>query len=359
VEKQYPYKILFISHSYPPIIGGVESQNLGLFTALSRIADCRLIANKNRRLIPVFMFYAALKALCMIQKYDIILLGSGVLGMTGWIIKRITKKPVVAVIHGLDLTYNKAIYQRLWPRRFIASFDKLIAVGNETIKAGIERGIPEERFIFIPNGIEVNKYCASHSRDELGDILKIDTSNKKLLLTSGRLVKRKGVTWFIRNVLPKLDPSVIYIVAGDGPDKKNIIASVSEACQKDRVLILGQVSDQVRNILFNTCDVFIQPNIKVPDDIEGFGISVLEAASCKMPVVASRLEGLQDSIKDGDNGFLVEPECTYDYILKIKELLADESFRTSSGEKARQHVIDNYQWDKIAVRYLNELKKWI
>ena len=70
--------------------------------------------------------------------------------------------------------------------------------------------------------------------------------------------------------------------------------------------MLGYVTDETRDILFNTCDVFVQPNIKVAGDMEGFGISVIEAASCEIPVIASNIEGLKDAIKDGQNGFLVE-----------------------------------------------------
>ena len=90
--------------------------------------------------------------------------------------------------------------------------------------------------------------------------------------------------------------------------------------------------------------------------MEGFGISVIEAASCQIPVVVSKLEGLQDAIKDGENGFLVEPENTEAYISKINSLLVDESYRKSFGQKARQYVLDNYQWKNIAERYRQEIK---
>jgi len=359
VNKLYPTRILFISHSYPPIVGGVETHNFGLFTSLSIISDCTLIANTNRILIPVFMFYATLRALFGIQKYDIVLLGSGLLGITGWIVKKLTGKPVVAVIHGLDITYNRLIYKKLWVRRFIPSLDKLIAVGKSTVKAGIDRGIPKDKFVFIPNGINIHKHYISYSRHKLENIIKIGITRKSVLLTSGRLVKRKGIAWFIQNVLPKLDDSVIYVIAGDGPEKRNIISLISETGQKNRVFMLGRISDQVRDILFNTCDIFVQPNIMISGDIEGFGISALEAASYKMPVVASRLEGLQDAIKDGENGFLVEPENSDKYVLKIMELLGNKNFRKSFGEKARQYVIDNYQWREIAIRYAEELKRLI
>ncbi len=352
-------KILFISHTYPPIKGGVEIQNYELFTALSKTEKCKLIANRNRKLIPLFLPYATLRAIFTMHKYDVLLLGSGLLGIVGWIVKKITSKPVVAVTHGLDLTYDRKWYQKLWVRTFIPYLDKLIAVGNETVRAGVERGIPENKFVFIPNGIDTEKYFAPHEREELAKILGTDITEKYVLLTSGRLARRKGVAWFIRNVLPKLDEKILYAVAGDGPDKQNILDAIKETSLQKRVFVLGRVSDEIRDTLFNTCDLFIQPNIRIKGDMEGFGISVIEAASCQIPVVVSKLEGLQDAIKDGENGFLVEPENPDAYVSKINSLLTNETYRKSFGEKARQYVLDNYQWKNIARRYVEEMEKVI
>jgi glycosyltransferase involved in cell wall biosynthesis len=119
--------------------------------------------------------------------------------------------------------------------------------------------------------------------------------------------------------------------------------------------MLGKVTDEQRNILLNNCDLFLQPNIKIQGDMEGFGISVIEAASCKMPVLAANLEGLKDAIKDSENGFLIESENAEAWAEKINELLSDEKYCKEFGEKARQFVIENYEWKKIAQKYLKEI----
>jgi phosphatidylinositol alpha-1,6-mannosyltransferase len=93
--------------------------------------------------------------------------------------------------------------------------------------------------------------------------------------------------------------------------------------------------------------------------MEGFGISVIEAACCRIPVLASKLEGLQDAIKEGENGFLVESENADAWFAKIIEILATDGFRDGFGEKARQFVIENYGWDKISKKYLEEISKII
>ena len=100
-------KILFISRAYPPAIGGIEKQNHELAKALSNICKLDVIANtRGKRFLPLFLPYATLRALVTAHRYDVVLLGDGVLGITGWLLKLFTKKPVVCIIHGLDITYK-------------------------------------------------------------------------------------------------------------------------------------------------------------------------------------------------------------------------------------------------------------
>ena len=353
-------KTLFISRAYPPVVGGIENQNFELGNWLSEIAEVKIIANKRGKLfLPIFIPYSIIKALILLPSYDAILLGDGVLSFAGWKISFLTKKPIICVVHGLDITFKNWFFQKFWVGIFLKKMDKLIAVGNETIRAGVERGIPEEKFVFIPNGVDAKKFQGDFGRDDLQKVLKDNLGEKKVILTSGRLVKRKGVAWFVRNVMPKLPENFIYVIAGAGPDWDDISKAVAEKSLNDRVEMLGYVTDNVRDTLFNTCDVFVQPNVKVEGDMEGFGISVIEAGSCGLPVIASRLEGLQDAIKDGENGFLVDSEDADGFAMKIKELLHDEEQRKIFGEKVQNFVENNYGWDKISQRYLEEVMKLI
>ncbi len=353
-------KILFISRAYPPIVGGIENQNFELGNWLSEIAEVKIIANKRGKLfLPIFLPYSFLRALFLIPQCDVVLLGDGVLAVLGWKLKFFTKKPIISVVHGLDITYKNWIFQKLWVGIFLKKMDKLIAVGKETIKAGMTRGIEEEKFIFIPNGVDKKKVGGDFSRADLQNVLKENIGDKKIILTSGRLAKRKGVAWFVRNVMPKLPENFHYIIAGDGSDRENIISVIAEKNLSTRIDMLGMVTDKTRNILFNTADLFVQPNIRVAGDMEGFGISVIEAGACGRVVLASELEGLKDAIKDGENGFLLPSEDVDAWAEKIKEVLSNDDFRKDFGAKAKKFVEDNYTWEKIAKIYLNEISKLI
>lgn len=353
-------KILFISRAYPPIVGGMENQNYELACHLSKIADVKIIANRRgKKFLPIFLPYVLLRSLFLIRKFDVLFLGDGVLAIVGYLVKLFygERRKVICVLHGLDVTYPFWLYRRLWVGKFLPALDKLMAVGNETIRQSAKLGLSEEKFVFVPNGVNPDKHFGNYSRSDLERVVGEKLEEKKALLTSGRLAKRKGIAWFVRNVMPKLNEDVVYIILGNGPERKNIEKAIGEKKLGNRVKTLGYQSDEARDICFNAADVFVQPNTKVPGDMEGFGISVIEAASCKLPVIAANIEGLKDAIRNGENGFLVESGNVEAWIAKINELLADDKFRKEFGEKARQYTIENYSWEKIAKRYLEEIEK--
>ena len=155
---------------------------------------------------------------------------------------------------------------------------------------------------------------------------------------------RKGVAWFVEEVMPRLDGSYLYLVAGEGPDFDRIASLVGRWDLQDRVFLLGRVTEDTRNALFHASDLFIMPNIEVDGDVEGFGIAAIEAGCCGLPVIASDVQGLKDAVLDGRTGFLVEAENA--------EKFADRVCRTDLDRQAvRSLVIETYNWGRIYQRY--------
>ena len=184
-------RILFISHAYPPTVGGVENQNFELSTWLGKIAEVKTIANgRGKKFLPIWMPYTLVKSLFLMPKYDVILLGNALLAHMGWILKIIYRKPVVVVVHGLDLTFQNWCYQKFWVKFFIPKMDKLVCVGNETICVAKEKGIAQDKLVFIPNGVNTNKFQSEYNWAEIEKIFGRKLEQKKILMTSGRLAKR-------------------------------------------------------------------------------------------------------------------------------------------------------------------------
>jgi phosphatidylinositol alpha-1,6-mannosyltransferase len=116
------------------------------------------------------------------------------------------------------------------------------------------------------------------------------------------------------------------------------------------------VSDQLLKTLYNTADMFVMPNIPVPNDMEGFGLVALEAASCSTTVIASQLEGVQDAIINGQNGYLVTPGDAAGYVQAISRELGG---RTLSPEAVRAYTLQHYSWDETARHYAELMQSLI
>lgn len=365
-------KILFISHSYPPIWGGVESQNFNLAESLKKITEVKVIANgKGKKWLPIFLPITYFRMLFLMFRYDMCLLGNGILAPLGLFAKIFhRKKKFFCVVHGLDITFARKYGFLSWVYKNInipsmKKLSRLLMVGNATIEEAVKTGISRGHCVFIPNGINPAEFSETHSREEMEKILGPEIDRKKVIFRLARFVPHKGTSWFIENVVPKLPEDVVLVAAG-GRVGKNTAGDKDDfaVCEKiieekklsSRVCLFPNIEEKKKKILLNTADIVISPNIKVPGTMEGFGLNVIEAGVCARTVVASALEGLKDAIKEGENGFLVESGNADAWTAKINELLSDDNFRKEFGEKAKKYVIENYSWDKIARRYLEEMK---
>lgn len=364
-------RILFISHSYPPTWGGVESQNYNLAENLKKIAEVKVIANgKGKKYLPVFLPVTFFRMLFLMIQYDACILGNGVLAPLGEGVKIFhPRKKFFCVVHGLDITFanKKSFLPKVYKSINIPSLkklDKLLMVGNATIEEAVKIGIRREQCLFIPNGINPEEFSQKHERKEISKILDADITNKKIIFRLARFVPHKGTSWFIENVMPKLPENVIFVAAGGrvgkktAGDKDNFLAceqAIKEKNLEKRVWLFPNIAEEKKKILLNTVDIVVSPNIKVPGTMEGFGINAIEAGACGRVVVASALEGLKDAVKNGENGFLVESRNADAWARKINELLANDDFRKEFGEKAKKYTIENFSWEKIAKRYLKEM----
>ena len=348
--------ILFISRAYPPIIGGIENQNEALVRHLSNLVTCQTIINRHgKKALPFFIPWAIITGLIKTRNSDQVLLGDGVATIVGWFIKLFSNKPVSCILHGLDITWNNPIYQKLWVSFFFKKIDYFIAVSHSTKDIAINAGIPPEKITVIPNGVEASNFIPL-SKKELQQKLQIDLEKRFTLLSLGRLVERKGVHWFIENVMVELPKNIIYLVAGDGPNKVKIASLIKNLGLENNVYLLGEVNGQLKETLFTHCDLFIQPNIPIKNDVEGFGITQLEAGICGLPSISSNLEGITDAIQENKNGWLIEPLNAEAFIFKIleKRLLLERDNQVLR-KQAKKHCLQNYEWPLIAKQYEHTL----
>ncbi|MBU0612705.1 glycosyltransferase family 4 protein [Patescibacteria group bacterium] len=348
-------KILFITRKYPPQVGGMENYSYGLISNIS--CHKHIIALKHSRFhIIWFLPYAFLKSLFLFWRVDIIYLCDALLAPVGYLLKVITRKPVFVTAHGLDITYKKYFYQKI-NTPFLKKMDRVFAVSQNTVEECVKKGVKRKKCKFIPNGVDVPSEGTKYQRGDLEKFLDMSLENGKILLSVGRLIPRKGVEWFINNVVEKLPSEVVYIVAGEGPKREEIEHAVHDRGLGNRVFIVGRVGDEEREMLFQTADIFVMPNIRVDSDVEGFGIVAIEAAIQGLPVMASNIEGINDAIIEGHNGFLVESGNAQAFEEKIRDLLFKTDLEKLSAQ-IKDYTTRHYSWSYVSDLYLQEFKQW-
>ena len=164
------------------------------------------------------------------------------------------------------------------------------------------------------------------------------------LLFAGRLVQRKGLSWFVRAVLPGLPEGLILKVAGTVWD-----ASEGEALAAPRVEAVGPLPQAELHRLMARATAVVIPNIPAgPGHFEGFGLVAPEAAAAGAVVLAADLDGFRDSVIEGATGFLLPPAEAGPWISRIEEITAwpleaRARFTTKAQAAARTH----FSWDRV------------
>jgi phosphatidylinositol alpha-1,6-mannosyltransferase len=291
-------------------------------------------------------------------KPDVILFSSMVTASLAKFTRSKIDVPMVTINHGQDVKMPIGMYQSFVPKVFEA-LNGVISVSRATRDECIKRGMDPEKGIALPNGFDMahlkNAPDKDDSKNALEKRFKISLEGKKLLLTVGRQVKRKGHDWFIREVFPKINADCIYMAIGDGPEHESLKELQRGLPYNQKILLVGKQPDEVLQRAYSAADVFIMPNIPVEGDMEGFGIVLLEANLAKTPAVASDLEGIKDVVKDGENGFKIPVYDAVAFAEKVQEVLKDT--KNELSENSRNFVEQNFAWNKVAERYISYLNK--
>lgn len=352
---------LFITRKFPPAVGGMETLAENVWHGL-RSAEESPVLIAHGGSVPVTLLWlpgALIRMLLLVLRGRVgrVLCGDvllyAVVGPLLWLTR--TRHAVMAM--GLDVTYDSELYRRTVLPVFRRA-PSVLAISEATADAVRSAGVPGDRVRVLALGVrdpQVDSDQVRASRAELHRQLDLD-EDRLVLLTLGRLVPRKGVAWFLTNVVPRLADEVDYVIAGDGPDRELIEQRVGELGVGDRVHVLGKVSDDQRNLLMRGADVFVQPNIPVPGDMEGFGLVAIEAAMSGTLVVASDLEGLRDAVADGVTGHLVAPSDARAWQDRLGEVLSDRSTLDAEAERFQRACIRRSSLEVMASQLTETLR---
>ncbi|WP_022852606.1 glycosyltransferase family 4 protein [Thermodesulfatator atlanticus] len=229
-------------------------------------------------------------------------------------------------------------------RRFSSKVDIMAAVSNanaEIISSRYKRKVH-----VVYNGVNINQFRFNLKHRELLR-KKYNFNQKKVLLSVGRIVGWKGYQLVIK-ALPKLN-EYVYVLIGKGP----YLSELQKLCQdvgvSEQVFFLGEREHKDLPAFYSMADIFVQPSI----GHEAFGITVVEAMSCGIPVVGSNNGGIREIIRDGYNGYLFRPKDVNDLVAKIE--MAEKNWENLS-KNCVKHVSENFTWSKTAQKIIELIR---
>jgi len=267
-------------------------------------------------------------------------------GVLAYLFKKLYNIPYLCYIHGEDI--EAAIMSRelqFIVKKVLNNSQQLICNSTNSKQLLIEKwNISDNKITVLNPGVDTNQFIPQafniETRNDLG------WSNRPVLLTVGRLQQRKGQDMMIKALpeIKKYIPDILYVVIGNGEEKEALQNLVSELHLNDNVQFRYSCDDDTMIQCYQQCDIFILPNRTIDNDIEGFGMVLVEAQSCEKPVIAGDSGGTAETMIINETGYILDCSNTKQLEENIPELLKDKDKLILMGKKARKHIVQTLDW---------------
>ncbi|MFC1991160.1 glycosyltransferase family 4 protein [Chloroflexota bacterium] len=353
-------KIAIIVPLFPPKwMAGIEivTWNISKYLA-ARGHEVHVITTRDKGLAAVSMeegFYVhriwnlktrflgpalfSVKTLLVLRKIkpDIVHAHSLISGLYALIAKKFLEKPYIFSEHGG--VYFPSILHNYVLKMVLRNANSVIAL-TEDMREEM-RKIFNRDIKVVPNGIDLEKFDGL-PKNEMRDKLQFKP-DEKLVIFVGRFRPEKGVEYLIKamEIVSQSDCSSRLILAGEGPEEENLKSLTEQLKLRGCVEFVGQIPNKKVPEYLAVSDIFVLPSLS-----EGFPLVLLEAMASGLSIVTTRVTSLPEIIKDGENGFLVEPRNPEQIAEKVLLLFKDHELMgeisRNNKEKAKY-----YSWDNI------------
>lgn len=376
-------KVLLVTRNFPPLVGGMERYNERIFEQLGRSFETSLAGPQGAdaylspdipvgaapiRPLPFFLMRILCVGLAMARRLrpNVIIAGSGLTAPIAWLIGRLFGARVLVFLYGLDLVVANAWYQAIW-LPLIRACDGFLPISEYTRSLAVAKGISAHRMRIVRPGVDMPN-ADDRSIDIRGQY---DLGDRPIILSVGRLTRRKGLIEFINESLPAIVracPRVVLLVIGGDPadalsgNRGGVTEGSREAAKalglEVNLRLLGNVPDAAVRAAYQASRVHVFPVREIPGDIEGFGIVALEAASHGVPTVAFAVGGVPDAVDPRRSGRLVAAGDYADMSMAVIGYLQRPA--TASERESCIGFAEEFAWDRIGVtltRSVEELTK--
>ncbi|MEO7042653.1 MAG: glycosyltransferase family 4 protein [Gemmatimonadaceae bacterium] len=280
-------------------------------------------------------------------------------GYAVWWAHNRTHVPYVIYVNGGDLLRERRKTSRHWTKRVSAYRlfgDAAAVIANSAWTASLARDVMREVGVTTPPpvaaidlGTDPEQFNPERNTGELRAKLGIGTS--PMMLTVARLVPHKGQDTAIQalGLLRDESPDLHYVIVGKGDDELRLRSLASALGVSERVHLVGHLDDTSLADAYATASLYVGlSRLDNSVNVEGFGISFVEAAASGVPSVAGNSGGVSSAVRDGETGIVVDPSDANAAASAIRTLIGGDALRSQMGAAGRSAVETHFNWDRVA-----------
>lgn len=270
------------------------------------------------------------------------------LGTVAHFLSKIFKFDCYVFTHGLDiLIAQKSKRKDILLKRILRCAKGVITNSEFTKKELLKLGVLEDKITVVYPCPHFKPPAQEEIKNELTE--KYNLNDKKIILSVGRAVERKGFDMVIKSMeeVVKKDSSAVYLLAsGNGNYEEKLKDLAVNSVAKNNIIFIEKSSPEEIKALFDICDIFIMPSRQIGEDVEGFGIVYLEANLFGKPVIAGRSGGAVEAVIHNETGLVVNPKSTEEISEAILRLLQNRDLAQKLGAQGKKRAENNFSWDK-------------
>ena len=365
-------KILVITNDFGPRTGGIETFVIGLLerikgqevivftSAQGNTAEydqkwldefgIQVIRDRSKILLPSLRVTKRAKAIIQLHDIEVIVFGAAApLALMAPALRKSGVEKIVALTHGHEVWWAKIFPFNLAMKRIGKSVDHLTYLGEFTRNA-IAQSLTKksaDAMVKIAPGIDTAHFIPQP--DSIQKRITLGLENKKIIISVGRLVHRKGQDKLIEAMPTILQsvPNAHLLLVGEGPYRSHLEKLANKLSLSERITFVGRILyDKLPNYL-SAADVFVMPSRSrfFGLEVEGLGIVYLEASACGIPVVAGNSGGAPDAVLEGVTGLCVDGTDVNHIAQAVIEICSDAKRASQMGAAGRNWMVDKWRWE--------------
>ena len=266
-------------------------------------------------------------------------------GFVAVLIGRMLHIRVVITVHGSDVfMFNGGVFRLV--KRLTLRYADAVTVNSSATQLVCRKLWPHKEYPIIPMGIDLQKFRPAAKPKSGQGVYEA--------LFVGRLAPVKGVQYLCQamSLLRKDRARVHLTIVGDGPERENIESYVSAQHLEKQVTLAGWVQPAEIIKYYHKADVFVGPSIEdASGRKEALGLVLAEASATGLPVIATRIGGTEDIVRDHETGLLVPPADAEALAGALLCLYQHRQEGQAMGKRGSARIRRQFSWDDIARRY--------